>query len=443
MNTISPLLSRIKTQTDTLSLDSLARYIPVAKRGKEAQIELNENPSLPPEVRRKLFREVSAGKDATENLVLLALPLVKTIAHREYNRRQSWNSRVSFDDMIQEGIGGFLRGIESYNVEGAQSSATNYLGQWILSDIRRHVEALEHDFSIPHETIERHRKIRAIRSHLFNKLNRYPTDQEILDHANNGDWQANTKMGRVVKDPNAVGRQLTLKNLEEEREYAASTGALESLVASNDEDNEYYERNSTPLSGEPEALSTDEVENRSASAALTALFEIVFEQMGLGKMQEDIIRQKFGMNPYESEQSLQDIAQKTRLTKYRINQVLSAFSQEMASPGSVFHKVVINIPVEELDSMGLGWVPRIVNNQVAEKSTGTPQILTINMRAMSAKARTRFGAPNRQIGGRFSAAYHCDRDDMDFEDTYIMERSIPEVHPCPRCGGKARKIGSE
>lgn len=442
MTTISPLLSRIKTQTDTLSLDALARYIPVAKRGKEAQAELNENPQLPAETRRKLFREVSAGKDATENLVLLALPLVKTIAHREYNRRQSWNTRVSFDDMIQEGIGGFLRGIESYNIEGNQSSATNYLGQWILSDIRRHVESLEHDFSIPHETIERHRKIRAIRSHLFNKLNRYPTDQEILDHANNGEWQSNTKMGRVVKDPNAVGRQLTLKNLEEEREFASSTGALESLVASNDEENEYYERNSIPLSGEPEALSTDEIENRSASAALTALFEVVFERMGLGKMQEDIIRQKFGMKPYDSEQSLQDIAQKTRLTKYRINQVLTAFSQEMASPGSIFHQVVITIPLEELDSMGLGWIPRVVDKQQNAKSSGTPQILTINMRAMSAKARTRFGAPNRQIGGRFTATFHCERDDMDFEDSYIMERSIPEIHPCPRCGNSAQKISS-
>lgn len=440
MTTISPLLSRIKNQTDTLSLDALARYIPLAKRGKEAQVELTENPELPAETRRKLFREVSAGKDATENLVLLALPLVKTIAHREYNRRQSWNTRVSFDDMIQEGIGGFLRGIESYNIEGNQSSATNYLGQWILSDIRRHVESLEHDFSIPHETIERHRKIRAIRSHLFNKLNRYPTDQEILDHANNGEWQSNTKMGRVVKDPNAVGRQLTLKNLEEEREFASSTGALESLVASNDEENEYYERTSTPLSGEPEALSTDEIENRSASAALTALFEVVFDRMGLGKMQEDIIRQKFGMKPYDSEQSLQDIAQKTRLTKYRINQVLTAFSQEMASPGSIFHQVVVTIPVEELDSMGLGWIPRVVDKQSNVKSTGTPQILTLNMRAMSAKARTRFGAPNRQIGGRFTATFHCVRDDFDFEDSYIMERSIPEIHPCPRCGNSAQKV---
>lgn len=445
MATVSPLLSRIKSQTGTaLTLENLSIHIPLMKRGREAKQELDSSLNLSIEVKRGLIREINRGEESKETLVLMALPLVKTIAHREYSRRMSWNSRVSFDDIIQEGIGGFLRGIESYNIEGNQSSATNYLGQWILSDIRRHVESLEHDFSIPHETIERHRKIRAIRSFLFNKLGRAANDEEVLEHANNGDWQPTSKMGKVVKDPNATARQLTQKNLDEEREYASTTGALESIIATGSDgggDDEYYERNSNPVNGEAIPVSTEEIENNSASAALTELFEKVFKQMGLGKMQEDIIRQKFGMTPYNEEQSLQDITKKTRLTKYKINQVIAAFTQEMSSPGSAFHQVIITVPAEELESMGLGWIPRLVGRQNGnERSTGTPSILTINMRAMSVKAKTHFGAPNRQIGGRFTAEFYCTRDDMTFSDSYIMERSIPDHHPCSRCGGTANKI---
>lgn len=444
MTTVSPLLSRIKSQSGSaLTLENLSIHIPLMKRGRDAKQELESSLSLTIEAKRGLIREITRGEDSKETLVLMALPLVKTIAHREYSRRQSWNTRVSFDDIIQEGIGGFLRGIESYNIEGNQSSATNYLGQWILSDIRRHVESLEHDFSIPHETIERHRKIRAIRSFLFNKLGRNATDEEVLEHANNGDWQPASKMGKVIKDPNATARQLTQKNLDEEREYASTTGALESIIATggDNNDDEYYERNSNPINGELIPNSTEEIENNSASAALTDLFENVFKQMGLGKMQEDIIRQKFGMAPYSEEQSLQDITKKTRLTKYKINQVIAAFTQEMSSPGSAFHKVIMTVPLEELESMGLGWIPRLVGRKNGnDVSTGTPTILTINMRAMSVKAKTHFGTPNRQIGGRFTANFYCTRDDMTFSDSYIMERSIPDHHPCARCGGTANKV---
>lgn len=435
---VSPLLSRIQKQ-ESLTLKNLGYHIPRVRSGQESRKVLDENKSLPIKERTELYRKVRDGENSKETLVLMALPLVKTIAHKEYNRRLSWNSRVSFDDMIQEGIGGFLRGIQAYDIDGKQTSATNYLGQWILSDIRRHVETLDHDFSIPHETIERHRKIRAIRSHLFNKLGRTPTDDEILEHANSGAWQPSSKMGKVIKDAPSTAKKLTEKNLDEERAYASSTGQIDSIAAVDNED-DYYERKSSPLGGEEVPSTTAEVEEASAQQSLASLFERVFTMMSLGSMQEDIVRQKFGLPPHTEEVSLSDIAKKTRLTKYKINQVITAFSTEMSSKGSAFHQIISTLPADEVDSMGMGWLIPLVgeyNRNTPKHSTDT--ILTTNLRPMSAKAKTHFGSPNRQIGGRFSATFKCSAGHAT-EESYFLARSIPVRISCSHCSKSAEKI---
>lgn len=436
-NTVSPLLARMKKQ-DALSLTNLAHHIPLVKDGHTAQELFDNTPNLSMSEKGALLRRVRAGEASKETLVLMALPLVKTIAHKEYTRRLSWNSRVSFDDMIQEGIGGFLRGIQAYDVNGGQSSATNYLGQWILSDIRRHVETLDHDFSIPHETIERHRKIRAIRSHLFNKLGRTPTDDEIIEHANSGDWKPNSKMGKVVKDTTSTSKKLTLKNLDEERSYATSTGQVDSIVAI-DNDDDYYERKSSPLGGEDVPSTTQEVEDRSAINTMTKLFEKVFSMMGLGDKQEDIIRQKFGLKPYTEEVSLQEISKNTHLTKYKVNQIISAFTAEMSSRGSCFHKVVISLPEDEIEALGMGWVITVLGKYKQKTTNPVPAVLTNNLKITTTKPRTHFGEPGRNVA-KHNIDYQCENSHR-VTKQYILERSIADKIQCIECRRPMYRVG--
>lgn len=437
MPSISPLLARANT-SEALTLTSLANHVPKVKAAAEAKKYLEEHSkTLSPQEKVNLRKIIREGSDSQETLVLMAIPLVKTIATKEYQRRRSWNSRVSYDDMVQEGIGGFLRGILSYNEHGKHNSATNYLGQWILSDIRRHVEALEHDFTIPHETIERHRKIRAIRSFLFNSLGRTPTDEEILAHANSGEYAANStsKMGRVNKDNTSTPKQMTQKNLDEERSYYASTGALETLDGGTDE--ETYERTGTLITADNtavQATTPDSVDEADARASLAKLFSLVFTEMRLGTMQEQIIRAKFGLPPYRDEMSLIDITAETRLTKYKINQVLAAFSQEMSTVGSAFHRIVASSDPDDLEAMGLTWVSNIVGEWGKRTQLHLPPtILTTTLRPVSTKARTHFGAPNRPIEGRFPATFTCPQHG-NYTLRYLLSRSIPASNPCPQCG---------
>lgn len=428
---VSPLLSRIQKQ-EPLTLKNLAHHIPRVRSAKASRIELESGAELSTAERQKHWRAVQEGEASKETLVLMALPLVNTIARNEYQRRSAWNSRVTLDDMIQEGLGGFLRGIEAYKVEGTQTSPTNYLGQWILSDIRRHVESLDHDFSIPHETIERHRKIRAIRSRLFNELGRYPTDDEILERANNRAHQPVNKMGKVNKE-SYVGKKMTQKNIIEEREYAASTGRLESITATDDENTE-YEKKTNPLSGEDVPTSTHSIEENSAKRALSGFFEKVFKTMKLGKVQEEIVRQKFGLPPYKDEIPLAGISKNTQISKYKVNQVISAFATEMSSKGSIFHREVDLLGYDELDSLGLGWVHSTLGSYKQKHPNNVNPMLVQDMKPAPRQAKKRFGDPDRAFSPNYVAYYECDDGHQSSKGLITLRNKHRAMDKCETCG---------
>lgn len=440
LETISPLLSRIQKQ-EPLTLKNLAFHVPRVKFAKEAKNTLHNSESLSSEEKQKLHEIIVQGDSSKEELVMMALPLVSTIARTEFNRRMSWNSRVTLDDMIQEGIGGFLRGIESYNPEGGHTSPTNYLGQWITSDIRRHVESLDHDFSIPHETIERHRKIRAIRSRLYNELSRNPTDEELLERANNPDSRPVNKMGRVDKK-SYTGKKITQKNIDEERTFAASTGRLETLNYTDDESSE-HERKSNPLIGDNETISNYDVEERSVRQSMAKLFETVFKRMNLGRIQEEIIRQKFGLPPYHDEIPLAGIAKNTNVSKYKVNQVITAFSQEMASQGSLFHKTVTELPMDEIESLGLGWVIRIVGEYKKPKIAKTSHVLIQDMTPPPKKPRKSFGEENRETIYNHTAYYRCKEGHEHTKKLIAEGNKRRAMQICQTCGGSVEFIRIE
>lgn len=433
--TVSPLLSRMQKQ-EHLSLKNLGYHVPRVKQGKEASERLHSGESISFEEKEKLWKEMQEGERSKEELTLMALPLVTTIAHKEHSRRSAWNSRVTIEDMVQEGMGGFLRGIEAYNVDGKQTSPTNYLGQWILSYIRRHVESLDHDFSIPHETMERYRKIRAIRSFLFNKLGRTPTDEEIIEHANDKENQPQNKMGKVNKT--ASTKMLTLKQVIDEREFSQSTGSLESLSGTSDDDGGEYEKTSSSIyeeGGNEDAVSQQSFEDQSAKIAMGEFFNKIFTRLGMGEIQETIIRQKFGLPPYKDEIPLAGISQNAQVSKYKVNLVIEAFTKEMSSKNGLFHYEVSKLSYDELDSFNMGWVLNVLGDYHPASKPAVDVTLTQNMNPSPKKPRRSFGENNRPMQYNYEATYICE-DSHETNIYLISERNKLRSKPkCYTCGG--------
>lgn len=433
---VSPLMSRISSD-ETLTLKNLALYVPMVQKATEVEKDTDNSAGY---TSRELFRIARDGENAKEKLIIMALPLIKKIAYKEFSRRRAWSSRVSLEDMIQEGIGGFLRGIQAYNVDAGHSSATNYLGQWILSDMRRNIEILEHDFSIPQETIERYRKIRAIRGRLTNTLGRTPTDEEILVSAASAESTVENKMGRVNKDPNARKKPLTQKHLDEERSYYSSTGQLSSLVASNDDNAGDYELEASPLLEASAHETMESVEERDSSAHMRKFLANTMDKMNLGKTQADIIARKYGLPPYTAEQTAKDISDATKITKYKVGHVLSAFATEMTKKGGIFHYHVSSMPYMELESMNMQWILPIVGEWTpGKKPSSVSDVLTSNLRPVP--TRKSFGKAGRYDRG-YIAEFFCERHQFSFTANYLSEGSAPDHHVCPKCGDRSERVYS-
>lgn len=366
MSTVSPLLQR--TYAQPLTLELLAEKVPIVKEGHEALNELKtlEKPSItssPMEERvayNELLKKKRRGSQAQDELITSALPLIKSLASKEYNRRKAWASRIAYDDILQEAIAGFIRGLLSYKPTNTQNSATNYLGQWIVTTIRRKLESMEHDFSIPYELVERNRRIVAVKSRLTTEMQREPSDAELLAALNDTSQQPVNKWGRretaTTEEPAEKKSKFTQDHLDMSKQLNPKLYSMKSNdVTESDDDNQLYERSSTTLSAS-EPTNVDEIDERSLTESKYNFFMSAFVAMKVGSQQKDIILRFWGLRPYNEPQSYKEIAESTGLQLRFVKNVLMALSTYMPTPGGVFHYQLLRLDETLVVDLELEWL---------------------------------------------------------------------------------------
>lgn len=433
----SPFMEKLR-DGDTLSLKVLAQEVPLVKKGKVAAAELEENgDTLPRDEQRALARAVMQGERAAERLVVIALPLIHSLASKEHARRQNWRSRIPLDDIVAEGISGFLRGINAYNPEGNHKSPTNYLGQWITMEIRRNLEVMEHDFHIPYESMERYRKIRAVRSRMAHEFGREPTDEEVLEAANNGGAFGDAFLGKVIKTPSEKGkirRTITQKHLDDERAMFERTGAFYSTTVST-EDGEYSNADTADARSitVDTDYSTDTIEYQESSRANNAMNELIenaFSVMQVGTVQKEIIRRRYGIKPFEVPQNIKDIANDTSLLKHKVTRILNLFAKEMSMPHGAFHFLLSQMHQDDAYSYGLGQLKATFG----EFPPGTKMHPAHNhlREDLTKIVEDLEGNPGNNIMHE-RAVYYCPFGGPELERFYLPGETPKSTVACPHC----------
>jgi DNA-directed RNA polymerase sigma subunit (sigma70/sigma32) len=437
----SPLMARMQG-SGKLTLDLLRRDVPIFHAGEEAAKRLNEGSYDGADEHETLTRAVLDGEAAKERLVLAGIPLIKHLAKKEFTRRQNWQSQVTYDDLVQEGSGGFIRGLRAYKVHGGQKSATNYLGQWVLTDMRRNVEAIDNDFGVAYDAAERFRKIRAIRSRLSSSLGREPTDEEVLEAAADPMFRGGQKIGRVNKETTTPKRQLTQAQLDEERELRSRVGHTARFAFSNDTD-EYtgpspdqgrslHEEYIAPT-GDPEDVIED-----GARVGLTRLLLDTFNIMGLPMTQREIVSRRYGLPPHEKEHSARDISRDLNLHREKVGRVVEAFTEEMSRPGGAFHRACGQWEPEDLADLGLGWTLTVLGHwsdvPAAAKNVALPEALTAALTTRKGTVPPPPDQPAGQRGSQVRAQFVCDYHGWGFVGVYLNRNDVPKVRACPQCG---------
>lgn len=436
----SPVMARMRGE-GKLTLDLLRTHVPVFHDGEEAARRIGEGEYADDTELDTLEASVRAGERAKEILILAGIPLIKHLAKREHQRRQNWQSQVTFEDLVQEGSGGLLRGLRAYKVNGGQTSPTNYLGQWILTDMRRNVEAIDNDFGVAYDAAEQFRKIRAIRSRLSAALGREPTDEEVLEAAADPLFRGGAKIGRVKKASATPKRQLTQRQLDQEREFRARVGHAARFAAADDEtDFGPNPEQGRPIHDDTPDMSGDphQVVEAAAREGLTRLMLEAFNLMGLPLAQREVISRRFGLPPHEKEQSVRDISRDMNLYRDKVSKVIEAFTAEMARPGGAFHRACGHWSEEDLADLGLGWtvgvLGRLDDVPPAQRSTVLPPVLTGPL-----AQRSNLPAPPAVVAtptstGQVCAQFMCDYHGWGFVAVYQKRADVPKERACPQCG---------
>lgn len=351
-----------------LTLELLHTEVPLLHAGEAAKTTLKEQPPKDIKEIQQLQQTVTAGNKAQERLIQSSLSFVVALAKKEQSRRSQWGSSVPLDDIIQEGLAGLIRGFHAYNPNVPQKSATNYLGQWVTTQMRRGLESMDHAFSVPQEAIERHRKIRAIRSRLESELGRKPTNEEIVTAARESKGKyGDTKMGRLKKIESSIprSRDITLEHIKEEQTFSTRTGALmpteRQIGDSEDTFDSIDISTSESLSQESSDKNIEDVDTQSGHSMLSTLLESTINKLQLPNEQQTIIRMKYGLPPYDSEHTMKVIVSTTKVPKHKVKQIIDAFTEELTTPQSIFHQETSKLN-DDLHAIGIGWVVDALGN---------------------------------------------------------------------------------
>ena len=132
-------------------------------------------PLLTPEEERKYaYLSATGNEEAKHRLIESNLRLVISIAKRYCKASKT----VTLQDLIQEGNIGLMKAADRFDYTKGYKFST-YATWWIRQGIRRFIADTSRTIRIPAHQYEYVRKMNAVKSRLFNELQRMPTDIEL------------------------------------------------------------------------------------------------------------------------------------------------------------------------------------------------------------------------------------------------------------------------
>lgn len=262
-------------------LDSVSLYLK----------QISAIPLLSAEEEKALGIRIAEGdKKAADELVLHNLRLVVSIAKRYRG------CGISLLDLIQEGNIGLMKAAEKFDLEKGCRFNT-HATWWIRQTINRSLADKSRTIRIPSNVSELVNKIKKVSALMTQKLNRFPTPQEL-----------STELGiEVEKIETALDMSQMISSLD--------------VPIGEDEETSVGDLIADPHLENPLKKLTEECNKEIIEAVLSTLTT----------READVLRRRFGLETGEP-QTLEEIGQSYGVTRERIRQIETKAMRKMRNP---------------------------------------------------------------------------------------------------------------
>ena len=437
----------LPTRNGHVDLALLEKWVPIFQEGKRIEDDNVDVNDLTPGQKRSRTRAKNRAQEASETLVAAFMPVIGGLAHKEVNRRRSWGSRVEVEDCIQFGVIGLLKGLQKFDVAKAES-ATNYLSQWIVTEIQRGIEPSDHDFSVPTDVGQRARRVRAIETTLASTSGETPQLGDIAAQST-----VPTSSSNPVVFSKSNGKQsaapLEEQHIRDAQHHRSRMGNIPSLQSPADGPaslggdsgpSDFMERQASPLY-EP-APAPDEVPaNQWRADFLQNLIRETLIEMKLPDVQCSIVEMNYGLPPERQSWKPGYIATQVGVSTRFVERVVDAFQSHMTDPGGVFLRLCSTHSDDVLHDADLGWVINFIDRDNPSPRAPLPKIL-VNPPRKGTKNATPPPIPVKGEG--VFVTFLCPtHDTRPFMGRYRYTSQVPENRECPSCRAASPVISIE
>ena len=257
-------------------------------------------PLLTPEEERKYaYLSATGNEEAKHRLIESNLRLVISIVKRYCKASKT----VTLQDLIQEGNIGLMKAADRFDYTKGYKFST-YATWWIRQGIRRFISDASRTIRIPAHKYEYVRKMNAVKSRLFNELQRMPTDIEL-----------------------AQALEITVDKLHYLQNIEIDAVSLSAPINDNDDDTD-------ELGDFIEDKSTNVEEEIVKKEYLESFKNAVLESEILDQREKEIICLRYGIN-CDRAHSLEEIGQKMGVTRERIRQIENKSLRKLARDKNV------------------------------------------------------------------------------------------------------------
>lgn len=209
----------MSTRQDRITVEALKYYIPLFDQANLAEEVIFERFDELTSVEVAQLQAIASLKSlVVDKIYSLSGPLITREINKILKNSSLKGSEGIFDVLWLAGKYGLEKGLHKFSVDKINSSATNYIFQWITVYAKKELNKMEAPMGIPVSRYEKYKKISAVRNKLSGLLERDATNEEILEYFHTGRADIKNMNGRLKNKnvPSKANQQIRLEDIEEQ-----------------------------------------------------------------------------------------------------------------------------------------------------------------------------------------------------------------------------------